>query len=138
MTFLRLVTLAVLCVSFASPSVLIARIVSPSSSADATPSTITPNYNGAAISSGTSQIVVIDSGSGNVWSGGALTASDSCQINIYVTGSGNTITDPKITCSGECIVNVKVTANYNTLTTTTVNSTKASNRLPREIRQAKI
>ncbi len=106
-----MVTIAFACVSIASSK----RYLSI-----ARPDDITLNYSGVARSAGTSQIIIVDSGANNVWSGGAITGNDNCTIIVNVSGNGNTITNPVFACAGSCTININVRGNVNTLTTTAV------------------
>ena len=91
----KLVTIAFVCVSLASATSFTDRFLSAS-----LPDDITVNYPGVSASSGTSQIILLDSGLGNLWIGGSVTANDNCTIILNVTGNGNTIKNPNIICGG--------------------------------------
>ncbi len=107
----KIITIAVACASIVSAS----RHLSA-----ARPNEISVHYLGTAVTGGSSQVKIIDTGAANVFVGGAIIGSNNCTVIFNVSGSGNAITGPVITCANSCSVTINILGNVNTLTTTTI------------------
>lgn len=82
---------------------------------------ISPHFTGIVKSTSCSQMIVIDSGASNTFTGGTITGSGNCTVVLNVAGNSNTITSPSFFCSGNAVIHVNILGNSNVLTGLTLN-----------------